>query len=119
MIEKHLVSLDDLKQGYTGPNGGSATTCIACTPGKYKEAAGSAVCDSCRAGKYSDQIRANTSLACVACPENSVSPDGSDQVEDCLCNAGQCLFVDSNAYICDHAHQKGRFQKLSFALEML
>jgi len=103
VLTKLLISLDDLKQGYTGPNGGSA--CIDCAPGKYKEAAGSAVCDSCGAGKYSGQIRATTSMACMACPENSVSPDGSDQVEDCLCKAGQCLCVDSKIYIRDHAHQ--------------
>ena len=53
----------------------------------------------------------------MACPENSVSPGGSDQVENCRCNAGQCLFVDPNIYICDHAHQKGRLQICHLLLE--
>jgi hypothetical protein len=68
--------------GYTGPNGG---TCSACVAGKYKDDVGSNACRNCAAGKYAP-VEATTE--CVVCPSNSNSLPGSTAVTACGCNAG-------------------------------
>jgi hypothetical protein len=71
--------------GYTGPDGGP---CSACVAGKYKTASGSAGCTSCGVGTYSASTGATAASTCVTCPGNSNSPSSSDAVVDCTCNAG-------------------------------
>ena len=69
--------------GSTGPDGGP---CV-CVAGKYKSNTGTAECMDCEAGKYSNVIGATSNL-CQACRSNSVSAIASDEVTDCMCNAG-------------------------------
>jgi len=106
LVQQHLQSLDEAKRqavqtcvfswpaggtcalpkcgaGSIGPDGGS----YLCVAGKYKGNAESPVCTDCEAGTYSNVIGA-TSNECQACPSNSVSAIGSDDITDCLCNAG-------------------------------
>jgi len=71
--------------GYTGPDGG---TCTACVAGKYKTVSGSAACANCGAGKYSTSIGATLEATCLACPINSNSPSGSASLSICTCNVG-------------------------------
>jgi hypothetical protein len=58
-------SLCTCNAGYTGPDGGACTACVA---GKYKSASGSA--------------------PCLLCDTTGTSPVGSDSSSDCKCNAG-------------------------------
>jgi hypothetical protein len=71
--------------GFTGPNGGPCTACVA---GEYKDVIGSASCTDCGAGKYLTTTGAATESSCVACPGNSSSVSGSDSIEWCYCNPG-------------------------------
>jgi hypothetical protein len=71
--------------GFTGPNGGTCTACIA---GKYKIATGSVVCTDCAAGTYSTTAAATLATTCLACPAYSNSPSSSSSLTACTCNAG-------------------------------
>ena len=87
--------------GYTGPDGGPCTACVA---GKYKPASGSEPCTLCDAGKSSTSVSATSSgtcntcpgrtydsddrTQCLACPSDSNSPSLSDEITDCRCNVG-------------------------------
>jgi hypothetical protein len=71
--------------GFTGPDGGACTACVA---GKYKIATGSAVCADCAAGKYSTTVGATLESTCVVCPSNSNSPIASVALTACICNVG-------------------------------
>ena len=62
--------------------------CIACRPGSYKEATGSAPCTLCAIGKYSEATAAVSVSSCQYCPANSNSPKGTGNVTGCICNAG-------------------------------
>jgi len=71
--------------GYTGSN---ALGCASCIAGKFKGSTGSELCTNCPANTYSG-LAAQTSIAtCTACYDNSVSPPGSDEIDDCSCAAG-------------------------------
>jgi syndecan 4 len=89
--------------GYTGPDGGLCTACVA---GKYKYTTGSAACTNCAAGFYST-ITAGTSISsclactpgtysttvgattCLACPANSdASCYACSASTSCTCNTG-------------------------------
>eukprot|EP00033_Pygsuia_biforma_P002012 GCRY01002237.1.p1 GENE.GCRY01002237.1~~GCRY01002237.1.p1 ORF type:complete len:1051 (-),score=137.54 GCRY01002237.1:462-3614(-) len=48
-------------RGYTGENGG---TCIACSPGYFKQSVGNAACAPCDSGTYSNASAANTCEPC-------------------------------------------------------
>ena len=56
-------------------------TCAACTPGTYKDTAGSSPCITCEPGTYS----ASAATSCSACPPFSHSASGS---ANCTCNNG-------------------------------
>ena len=56
----------------------------ACAPGSFSGAAATA-CTPCALNTYQDAAGAD---ACLACPQNSVSPSGSDALADCECVAG-------------------------------
>ena len=66
--------------GYSGPDGG---TCTACVAGKYKTSTGSAACTDCGADTYSAAVGASGSSTCIACPSNSTSPAGSASLTNC------------------------------------
>jgi len=91
--------------GFTGPNGGN---CSACIPGTYKTAAGSATCQNCLAGTYSI-TPAKTDATCSPCPLSSNALSGSDELTDCLCNAG---YSGPNGGTCN-ACGSGRYKPTS------
>ena len=68
--------------GSTGPDG---QNCVLCSTGTYKTEPGSASCSPCPAGTYSDKVG---SPFCVPCTDESNSPQGSNSVTRCTCNAG-------------------------------
>ena len=72
--------------GYSGPNGGTCTACIA---GKYKIATGSAACIDCSLNTYSAAVGATLASTCTACPANAgTSATGQTAISACLCNVG-------------------------------
>jgi len=100
------VSSDDVTDclcnaGYTGLDDGA---CLECVAGQYKQILGSVECTLCGAEKYSEVVGAVSSATCSlcsqgtysmtdrnqcqACPSDSTSSASSDDVTDCLCNAG-------------------------------
>lgn len=94
--------------GYAGSydSASDSLTCTACENGKYKSSVNNNLCTSCPAGNIGiegtvtrDELSSScvpcptneyrSSLTeCTACPENSTSPAGSDDVSACLCAAG-------------------------------
>jgi len=58
------LSMCTCNVGFTGPEGGSCTACVA---GKYKTLTGSAPCTDCGDGKYSTSTGATSSAACTNC----------------------------------------------------
>jgi len=99
-----------------GHRGETASSCMPCGPGQYKNFIGLGVmalngsntvrlCSQCEAGKYNSEfaqtncsqcprntfsrdIGAIDSSACKACPTNSQSPESSSIRYNCTCNAG-------------------------------
>jgi len=80
--------------GYSGLDG---QACIACVPGKYKQASGPSDCLLCGAGKYSTGSGADDESLCLGCPFGSSSVEGSSVLENCACNAG---YTGSNGQVC-------------------
>ena len=80
------IGLDDCQciVGYTWSGG----DCIPCAPGTYKATNGTEKCTKCPVGKFLIDNGASSELECQGCPLNSLSPEGSDSVSDCLCSAG-------------------------------
>ena len=65
--------------------------CIKCIAGKFSTAIGansSSYCTDCESGKYSVVVGASSSETCSSCPAHALSPQGSDQITDCICNSG-------------------------------
>ena len=71
--------------GYTGSN---ALGCAACIAGKFKGSTGSEVCTNCPANTYSGLTAQVSNATCTECYANSISPPGSDTIDDCSCSAG-------------------------------
>ena len=88
--------------GYTGPDGGVCSPCVA---GKYKIATGSAACTNCGTGTYSTTAGATAAATCLACPANSNSPAGSTAAASCACNAGFAL--SNNVCVCGLGYEPG------------
>ena len=68
-------------------------TCLGCDAGSYVSDTGSDAvedCVDCAVGTYApDDGDAGASNPCVACPsDSSTAAEGSQDVQDCLCNAG-------------------------------
>ena len=80
--------------GFTGPNGGPCTACVA---GKYKTTSGSAACTDCFAASYSTSTGATIATTCITCPSSSISYSASSAAGDCTCNAG---FTGPNGGVC-------------------
>ena len=99
--------------GFTGPDG---QACQACEAGKYKQAVGAAACTQCEAGKSSSALGAVTSdvcttcgintfssadtRECTACPQSSVSVEGSSVITACICDAGSTGPNGGNCVAC-------------------
>ena len=75
---------------------GLSGECLKCPAGYFSSDSGQANCDPCPCGEISNPTRtgcikcpANTFEAtgaeetCTQCPSNSLSPEGSDELEDC------------------------------------
>ena len=65
-----------------------SSSCVSCELGKYSPTSGATAnsnCSFCEEGKYSDTVDASV---CKVCPLRKISPAGSDNVIDCLCDTG-------------------------------
>jgi hypothetical protein len=71
--------------GFTGTN---AIGCSGCTVGKFKATTGADACTDCRANTYSGLTAQKSNATCTPCYDNSISPAGSDHIDDCSCSAG-------------------------------
>jgi hypothetical protein len=71
--------------GFTGSNGAG---CAACAAGKFKPSTGADACTNCPANHYSGLTAQRSNETCTRCYDNSVSPAGSDHIDDCSCAAG-------------------------------
>jgi hypothetical protein len=80
--------------GYTGNDGGP---CSACVAGTYKPIAGSQPCLLCATGKFSTLQAQIFASNCTDCPASSDALSGSNDITDCLCNAG---FTGENGGAC-------------------
>lgn len=72
----------------TGQNLQYVDSCTACIAGKFKDTVGSADCTNCPADTYSGLTARTSNSTCTPCYEFSVSPPGSDHIDDCSCSAG-------------------------------
>jgi hypothetical protein len=73
----HCVPGPPCDAGYTGPDGGPCTACVA---GLYKSATGSDPCEDCAPGTYSD----TAAVTCTACPAGTYKPEyGPGTCMDC------------------------------------
>ena len=80
----YCVPCPAISAGWSGRKG----DCASCVPGKYKESPGSSACTDCEGGKYLGFVGADAADDCTRCPDHSSSLPGSDNVTDCVCNAG-------------------------------
>jgi hypothetical protein len=72
----------------TGFTGSNALGCSGCTVGKFKATTGADACSDCPANTYSDLAAQKSNATCTPCYDNSISPAGSDHIDDCSCAAG-------------------------------
>jgi hypothetical protein len=63
------------------------TFCHICGPGT-SSVTGSLACQPCEAGTYSSIMQETNSSACLPCPPFTVSPEGSADVTQCICQPG-------------------------------
>ena len=91
------ISSCNCRPGYTGPDGG---TCSACVAGKFKSSTGSASCTDCPSGTYSSTVGANTSVVCQACFANMNSPVSSTSSSWCSCTLGYYAVNSSACALC-------------------
>lgn len=82
-----LVTQCSCNLGYTGAITTTASTCTACTAGKFKNTTGSGACVDCEANYYSDVV-ARTNSSCQKCGDNAISNAGSASFGSCQCKAG-------------------------------
>ena len=90
--------------GSTGSDGGA---CVECAADKYKVATGDMACINCLAGEYSTVVGA-VANECNVCPEKSHSPEASNLLTKCTCNAGA---TGSDGTICEHC-DAGKYKTL-------
>ena len=72
--------------GYSGPNGGPCTACVA---GRYKSRWGSASCDQCSLGKYSTDTGVILERSCTPCPAGKMAHTGGGATACIDCVAGK------------------------------
>jgi hypothetical protein len=70
------------EEGYSGPDGGPCTACLA---GTYKDSIGDGYCQACEEGTYQNLPGQSE---CDDCPTNMTSPNGSDSEDNCVCDKG-------------------------------
>jgi hypothetical protein len=91
--------------GYSGSNG---STCIACPLGAFKPSVGDATCSICPSNTYQPELARTASTHCLGCPDNSLSPQSSDQLTDCECKSG---YLGENGGDCTTCYA-GKFKPL-------
>jgi hypothetical protein len=62
--------------------------CKECAAGTYKPVNGSSPCTLCPRHTYSTTSRQISASACLQCPNHTSAPQGSNNITDCICNAG-------------------------------
>ena len=72
----------------TGFTGSNAVSCSGCIAGKFKPTTGPDACTDCPANYYSGLTAQKSNATCTACYDNSISPPGSDHIDDCSCSSG-------------------------------
>ena len=72
----------------TGFTGSNAAGCSGCSVGKFKPTTGPDACTDCPANTYSGLTAQKSNATCIPCYDNSISPPGSDSIDDCGCSAG-------------------------------
>ena len=85
------MCIDCIKGKYKGDTALTTDSCDDCARGKYNENEGSssvAACTACGSGTYSTTLASQAVTDCQACPDNSGSPGSSDELNDCVANAG-------------------------------
>ena len=89
--------------GYTADANGQQ--CTACPAGTFKENTGTGECQNCDVDTWSSDTQAVSDETCSSCPNNAVSPGGSEQKTDCKCPAGytgndgtECLACSAGTY---------------------
>ena len=73
-------------------------TCKQCEFGSFKSTISDTSCQKCSAGYYSTTLGATSDDACQECPANTISVEGSDSINDCICMAGYT--ADQNGVEC-------------------
>ena len=73
-------------------------TCKQCEFGSYKSTTGDTSCIKCPAGYFSTTLGATSQDECMQCPANTISLEGSDTLNDCICKAGYT--ADQNGVVC-------------------
>jgi len=76
--------------GSTGQPG----DCTLCDAGTYKSIIGPSSCIPCASGTYSTISGQTTVDLCLQCKDNSISPIGSNNPNDCSCIPGSYIFSD-------------------------
>ena len=117
-------------KGYTGPDGGPCTACVA---GKFKGDKGQATCTACPADSYQPDTDAHectkcrphsstvgltgstsaslcicnsgyyfetASSLCLACPAHSSSSPGLTSASSCVCNSNYYMVLANTVYTC-------------------
>jgi alpha-tubulin suppressor-like RCC1 family protein len=78
---------------------GSVLFCEVCPAGTYDSLLGES-CTACGRARYSTQPASFSEDDCQPCPLNSDSPEGSDDLLDCVCNNGHHRSDDETCSAC-------------------
>ena len=90
-LQTGSVAVQDCKcsVGYTSTvSGVDGNECEACTQGKYKNTTGHYPCALCPVNTYLDSTGSTLISQCQQCFSNSISNEGSPNVESCTCVGG-------------------------------
>lgn len=90
-LQTGSVAVQDCKCsiGYTSTvSGMDGNECEACTQGKYKNTTGHYPCALCPVNTYLDSTGSTLISQCQQCFSNSISNEGSPNVESCTCVGG-------------------------------
>ena len=82
-------------------------SCALCPGGTYSSSIASSLCLLCDANTYSEGLGETSPLSCLACPRWQVSSAGSDNLLDCICQAGYTGANGSDCEPCGNGTYKG------------
>lgn len=96
--------------GYAGAPG---ETCVACTPGFFRENSSKYICDACPESTYNAEFASISVQSCLSCQQNTTSRAGSGSQQLCVCDPGffgvlthdefeqtiyECILCDAGKY---------------------